>query len=260
MVRDWHEGRTVLVTGARSGIGRRIALRFAEEGAAVVDASPTADPKRGRHYDTGLSTPTAELIREAGGEATFVETDVSDPESVRETVATTVETYGGLDVLVNNAGISVPGGTRDLAIEDWRRVLGVDLDGTFFCCKYAAPHLVEAEGDVITVASVNATEGGSGPAYAAAKAAQVNLTRDLAVELGPEGVTVNAVSPGFVKTPIQDYQDEAGIAASREHTLLPRLGEPEDVANVVVFLASEQAAFVHGADVVVDGGWTAHRG
>jgi NAD(P)-dependent dehydrogenase (short-subunit alcohol dehydrogenase family) len=260
MSSDRHEGRTVVVTGASSGIGRRIAFRFAEDGAAVVCASRSNEPHSGRLYDTDVTTPTEEYIREEIGQpATFVSTDVSDPESVRALVEATVDEYGGIDVLVNNAGLYIPGDSQSTSVEDWETLLGVDLDGTYYCCKYAVPHLVEAEGDIVTVASVNATEGGSGPAYAAANAGQVNLTRDLAVELGPHGVTVNCVSPGYIKTPIQDYQDEESIETSREQTLLPRLGEPEDVANVVAFVASDEAGFVHGADIYVDGGWAAHR-
>jgi NAD(P)-dependent dehydrogenase (short-subunit alcohol dehydrogenase family) len=138
-------------------------------------------------------------------------------------------------------------------------MMGVDLDGTFFCCKFAIPYIREAEGHIINIASVNATEGGSGPAYAAANAGQVNMTRDLAVELGPDGVNVNCVSPGYIKTPMQDYQTEESIQISREQTLLPNLGEPREVATVVSFLASEDASYIHGADIYVDGGWAAHR-
>jgi NAD(P)-dependent dehydrogenase (short-subunit alcohol dehydrogenase family) len=255
-----HEDRTVIVTGASSGIGRRIALRFAEDGAAVVCASRSNEPHTGRYYDTDLTRPTEEVIRdEFDRPATFVSTDVGDPDSVERMVEATVDEFGGVDVLVNNAGTSIVGDSQSTTIEEWNRLLSVDLSGTFYCCKYAVPYLVEAEGDVVNIASVNATEGGSGPAYSAANAGQVNLTRDLAVELGPANVNVNCVSPGYVKTPIQDYQDEESIETSREQTLLPRFGEPEDVANVVAFLAGDEAGFVHGADIYVDGGWAAHR-
>jgi len=174
-------------------------------------------------------------------------------------VEETLDVYGQIDVLVNNAGISVVGDSQDTSIDDWNKMIGVDLDGTFFCCKHAIPHIKETNGDIVNIASVNATEGGSGPAYSAAKAGQVNMTRDLAVELGPENVNVNCVSPGYVKTPIQDYQDESSIAISRKQTLLPEFGEPEDIADVVTFLASEEASYIHGADIYVDGGWAAHR-
>ncbi|WP_124195987.1 SDR family NAD(P)-dependent oxidoreductase [Natrarchaeobius chitinivorans] len=260
MSSDRYEGKTVIVTGASSGIGRRIAQRFGREGANVVCASRSNEPHEGVHHDTDVSVPTEEWIRtETAGDATFVSTDVSDPDAVESMVEETVDTYGGIDVLVNNAGIYIEGDSQSTSVEDWRTLLGVDLDGTFFCCKFAIPHLKASEGAIVNVASVNATEGGSGPAYSAACAGRVNLTRDLAVELGHHGVTVNAVSPGYIKTPMQDYQDEASIERSREQTLLPHLGEPKEVADVVAFLASDEASYVHGANVPVDGGWSAHR-
>jgi NAD(P)-dependent dehydrogenase (short-subunit alcohol dehydrogenase family) len=255
-----HKGRTVIVTGASSGIGRRIATEFGDEGANVVCTSRSNEPKQGKYHDENVTVPTEELVREeTSGDATFVSTDVSDPAQVENLVEETVDTYGGIDVLVNNAGISIEGDSQSTSIEDWRTMMGVDLDGTFFCCKFAIPYIREAEGHIINIASVNATEGGSGPAYAAANAGQVNMTRDLAVELGPDGVNVNCVSPGYIKTPMQDYQTEESIQISREQTLLPNLGEPREVATVVSFLASEDASYIHGADIYVDGGWAAHR-
>jgi len=260
MSSDRHAGRTAIVTGASSGIGRRIALQFAEEGANVVCASRSNEPHQGRHHDTDLERPTEVVIQEDyEGDASFVSTDVSDPDAVEHLIEATVDRFGAIDVLVNNAGVFVEGDSQETTVEDWQFMLSVDLDGTFYCCKYAIPHLKESSGHIVNIASVNATEGGSGPAYAAANAGQVNLTRDLAVELGPHDVNVNCLSPGYVKTPIQDYQDEESIQISREHTLLPELGEPEEVATVVTFLASEEASYVHGADIYVDGGWAAHR-
>ncbi|WP_449329021.1 SDR family NAD(P)-dependent oxidoreductase [Salinigranum salinum] len=260
MSRTRHADRTVIVTGASSGIGRRIAQQFGREGANVVCASRSNEPKQGKYHDADVSVPTEEYIKtETDGDATFVSTDVSDPDTVRNLIDETVDMYDGIDVLVNNAGISVAGDSQSTSIEDWRRMIGVDLDGTFFCCKFAIPYLKASEGHIVNIASVNATEGGSGPAYAAANAGQVNLTRDLATELGADSVNVNCVSPGYIKTPIQDYQTEESIQVSREQTLLPELGEPEEVASVVTFLASEEASYIHGADIYVDGGWAAHR-
>jgi len=255
-----HQDRTVVVTGASSGIGRRIAQQFGAEGANVVCASRSNEPNTGDYYDTDLSAPTEQLINEeTPGDAIFVSTDVSDPDQVADMIDEAVDAFGGIDVLVNNAGISIVGDSQSTSVDDWRTMLGVDLDGTFFCCKFAIPHLKESSGHIVNIASVNATEGGSGPAYSAAKAGQVNLTRDLAVELGPDDVNVNCISPGYIKTPIQDYQDEESIQVSREQTLLPELGEPDEVADVVTFLASDDASYVHGADIYVDGGWAAHR-
>ncbi|WP_436935182.1 SDR family NAD(P)-dependent oxidoreductase [Halovenus marina] len=252
--------QTVIVTGASSGIGRRIAQRFGTEGANVVCASRSNEPHRGKHHDTDVSVPTEQWIdEETEGSALFVSTDVSDPDQVRNLVEETVETYGRIDVLVNNAGIFIEGDSQSTTVEEWDTLMGVDLDGTFYCCKFAIPHLKDVEGAIVNIASVNATEGGTGPAYAAAQAGRVNLTRDLAVELGEHNVNVNSVSPGYIKTPIQDYQDEESIQISREQTLLPNLGESEEVADVVAFLASDEASYVHGADILVDGGWAAHR-
>jgi NAD(P)-dependent dehydrogenase (short-subunit alcohol dehydrogenase family) len=258
---DRHAGRVVLVTGAASGIGRGVARRFGEEGATVVVADVRREPKRGERYDRDVETPTDELVRaETPGEASFVETDVSDPDEAAAAVAAAVDAHGGLDVLVNNAGVQVPGDSQSLTLEEWDRSLAVDLDGVFYCSKAAIPHLRAVEGAIVNVGSVRGLEGGGGPAYAAAKGGVVNLTRDLAVELGEANVRVNCVTPGYVKTPLQDYLTDEEVAASREHTLLPRLGLPEDVGDAAVFLASDEASFVTGVQLPVDGGWLAHSG
>jgi NAD(P)-dependent dehydrogenase (short-subunit alcohol dehydrogenase family) len=261
MQADRHTGRTVIVTGAASGIGRGIALRFGEEGANVVVADPRREPKRGDRYDTGATRPTDELVsHETPGDATYVETDVADPESVAAMVETTVETYGGVDVLVNNAGIQIVGDSQTTSVDDWQRSIEVDLGGAFYCAKHAIPHLRASEGQLINVGSVRGFEGGGGPPYAAAKGGIVNLTRDLAKELGPANVRVNCINPGYVETPLQDYLTDDDVAAAADHTLLPRFGLPRDVGDMAVFLASDEASFVTGANVPVDGGWLAHRG
>jgi len=261
MQADRHTDRTVIVTGAASGIGRGIAHRFGEEGANVVGADLRREPKQGDCYDTDATVPTAERIsEETPGDGIFVETDVSDPESVEAMVETAVETYGGVDVLVNNAGIQVIGDSQTTDIDDWHRSLDVDLSGVFYCSKYAIPHLKERSGQLINIGSVRGYEGGGGPSYAAAKGGVINLTRDLAKELGPDGVRVNCINPGYVETPLQDYLTEGDIEKSREHTLLPRFGTPEDIGDVAVFLASDEASFMTGVNVPVDGGWLAHSG
>jgi NAD(P)-dependent dehydrogenase (short-subunit alcohol dehydrogenase family) len=256
-----HTDRTVIVTGAASGIGRGVALRFGEEGADVVVADLRRDPKRGERYDTEAKVPTDEFLSdETPGDGTFVETDVADPESAKSMTEETVESYGGIDVLVNNAGIQIPGDSQATTIADWERSIGVDLDGAFYCAKYAIPSLRASEGQIINVGSVRGFEGGGGPSYAAAKGGVVNLTRDLATELGPANVRVNCIDPGYVETPLQDYLTEEDVERSADHTLLLRFGLPRDVGDAAVFLASEEAGFITGVNLPVDGGWLAHSG
>lgn len=260
MIADRHTDRTVIVTGGSSGIGRGIARRFGEEGANVAVADVRHQPKQGEYFETEVDRPTDQLIREdTDGDAMYVETDVSDPDQVEEMVATVVDRFGRIDVLVNNAGIFVPGDSQEVSPEEWQEVIGVDLDGTFYCSKFAIPHLIEQSGHIINIGSVNSSEGGGGPPYAAAKGAVPNLTRDLAVELGEHEVNVNAICPGFVETAIQDYQTDESMQEQLDHTLLPRGGTPEEIGDAAVFLASEEASFIHGQSIYVDGGWSAHR-
>lgn len=262
MQADRHAGRSVVVTGGSSGIGRGIALRFAEEGADVAVADVRRDPKQGEYFETDVETPTDAAIRErTGSDAIYVETDVSDPDAAATLVEETADAFGAVDVLVNNAGIYIPGDSQDLTPEEWHEVLGVDLDGTFFASKAAIPHLRDRSGAIVNIGSVHATEGGAGPAYPSAKAAVVNLTRDLAVELGNDAVNVNCICPGFVKTAVQDYHTEESLRREmEERTLLPGVADPEDIGDVAVWLASDEASFVHGETIYADGGWTAHRG
>ncbi|MFC7078361.1 SDR family NAD(P)-dependent oxidoreductase [Haloarcula halophila] len=256
-----HADRTVIVTGAASGIGRGIARRFGDEGANVVVADVRREPKQGARYDSDVTTPTDALIaEETAGDATYVETDVGDPDSVAAMVETAVETYGGVDVLVNNAGIQIDGDSQSTTIEEWQRSIDIDLSGAFYCAKFAVPHLVEREGQIINIGSVRGFEGGGGPPYAAAKGGVVNMTRDLAIELGPDGVRVNCINPGYIETPLQDINTDEDVAKAEEHTLVPRFGKPEDVGDAAVFLASDEAEFITGANLAVDGGWLAHSG
>lgn len=259
MKAERHPNKVVIVTGASSGIGRGIARRFAEEGANVVVADIRRDPKQGERFGIDETIATDEVIREElGGDAIYVKTDVSDPDDVHEMVEKAVDTFGGVDVLVNNAGIHIPGDSQEIDVEDWESVISVDLDGVFYCAKFAIPHLKASEGRIINIGSVNSQEGGGGPPYASAKGAIVNLTRDLAVELGDDSVTVNAICPGFIQTPIQDYLSDEEMQVQLDQTLLPYTGVPEDIGNAAVFLASDEARFITGEALYVDGGWTAH--
>lgn len=250
--------RVAVVTGGSSGIGRGIALAFAAEGARVVVADLHAAPRRGKYHETDVTTPTAQMIQAEGGTARFVQADLSDSAAVEALIAEAVSAFGGVDILVNNAGIHVPGGIRDLSLEDWDRVVGLNLRGAFVATKYALPHLCRSRcGRVIHIASVHAFGGGAGPAYAPAKAALVNLARDTALEVGSAGVTVNTICPGYIETAIQDYLTPEQIAACLERTPLPRLGRPADVAHACVFLASDEAEWITGACLTIDGGLTA---
>lgn len=249
--------RVAIVTGGSSGIGRGIALEFAKEGAKVVVADVREAPKRGKYHDQDVVTPTVAEVEKLGSEGFFVQTDMADEISVENLITTTVSHFGGLDILVNNAGVHVPGGIEKLSIADYDKVMAVNLRGLFVATKFAMPHLKKATGRVIHIASVQAFGGGGGPAYASAKAGIINLTRDNALELAPFGATVNAICPGYIETPMQDYSTEEDIQFSKEKTPLPRLGLPKDVGRAAVFFASDDAEWVTGTALPVDGGWLA---
>lgn len=251
--------KTAIVTGGSSGVGRGIALRLAEEGAAVAVGDVREAPKQGIYYDLDLETPTHEVIRERGGSATFRETDVADPDQCEALVEHAVGEFGQLDILVNNAGIHVPGDAEEISLEDYHRIIDVNLNGQFYCSRFALPALKETEGSIVNIASVHAIDGGAGPPYTATKAGVVNFTKDLATHFGDDNVNANAVCPGFIETPMQDYLSEEEIEGAREHTSLPRFGTPEDIGNAVAFLASDEADWITGTALYVDGGWTAHR-
>ncbi|MDE2832818.1 MAG: 3-oxoacyl-ACP reductase FabG [Gemmatimonadota bacterium] len=249
--------RVAIVTGASSGIGRGIALALAREGAHVAVADIQEAPKKGIYHDTDLTTSTVEEIEKRGGKGIFVQTDVSDDESVRNLIERTVSEFGKLDILINNAGITIPGGIEETTIADYDTVMGVNLRALYVASKLAMPHLKKPSGRIIHIASVQSFGGGGGPAYAASKAGVVNLTRDTALELAPFGATVNAICPGYIETPIQDYLTSQEIEDCRVKTPLPRLGLPSDIGNAAVFFASDAAAWITGTALPVDGGWMA---
>jgi len=249
------EEDTVIVTGATSGIGREIALRFAEAGAFVLNADIEEDPK-----DADL--PTHERIREDGGEATYVETDVSDPEQLSAVVEEARE-YGGVDVMVNNAGLFVGGGLLDVSPEEFDRIFGVNARGVFFGCQAAAEDMIDrgVEGSIINTASISSWHAQREQVqYDATKGAVKMITRGAALELADHGIRVNGVGPGQIATEfIEDWSEEAPEAAREEEFIKPiplsRAGYPEDVAGAALFLASDDAAYISGEIVMVDGGW-----
>ena len=252
------EDRVAIVTGGSSGIGRGVAVEFAREGAHVSVADVQEAPKQGKYHDQDVTTPTVVELEGLGRRGLFVQTDMGSEEDVASLVEKTVDTFGRLDIIVNNAGIHIPGDSQTLSVADWDRVVGVNFRGLFLLTKFAVPHLKRSPaGRIINIASVHAFRGGGGPAYAPAKAAVVNLTRDTAVEVAADGVTANTICPGYIETPIQDYLTEEQIQAAREKTPLPRLGLPRDIGRACVFFASDDAEWVTGTALPVDGGWLA---
>ena len=253
------KNRVAVVTGGSSGIGRGICLEFAREGAQVVVADIQEDPKRGKYHEQTTITPTRVEVEKLGAKVIFIQADISDEGSVRNLIERTLAHFGNLDILVNNAGIHIPGNSQELSVKEWDSVIGLNLRGLFLTTKYGVPHLKASHaGRIINIASVHAFGGGGGPAYAPAKAAVVNLARDAAVELGRDNITVNTICPGYIETAIQDYLTPDQIEECRRRTPLPRLGLPKDIGRACVFLASDDASWITGAALTVDGGWCAH--
>jgi NAD(P)-dependent dehydrogenase (short-subunit alcohol dehydrogenase family) len=248
------QGKVAIITGAGSGMGRVAAGMFAGQGARVVVAE--AGEAAGHE--------TVRLVEEAGGEASFVRTDVSDEASSRAMVDHALATYGRIDILYNNAGV-MPEADRsvvDTDVETWDRVMAVNVRGVFLACKYAIPAMVEqGSGSIINIASFVALVGCSVPqdAYTASKGAVLSLTRSLAVQFGPKGIRANAICPGPVETPmLMDWlvKDDAAKQVRLARNPTGRFGRPEEVANMAIYLASDESRWTNGASLVVDGGIT----
>ena len=246
------DGKVALVTGAASGIGWATARRMAEEGARVVLSDLDGDR---------LAQRVAELEAQR---AMAVATDVSELEACGAMVAQTMERFGRLDILVNNAGIGGYGRVGELDPEQWRRVLAVDLDAVFYGSRAAMPHLVASgRGAIVNTASISGLGGDYGfSAYNAAKAGVINLTRTMAIDYAREGLRVNSVSPGLVITPLASvlHENNALMAEYAERVPMGRGARPEEIAAAICFLASDDASYVTGCNLVVDGGLTAHTG
>lgn len=244
--------RVAVITGAGGGIGRACAREFAQEGARVLIADINL---------TGAQE-TLKQIQLAGGDAVVVKTDVANPESVQNLVAATLIAYPQVDVLLNNAAIQVNKTVEDTTVEEWNRETAVNLGGVFLCSKFFLPHLRKARGAIINMASVNGFFVEPMCAgYCATKAAIIGLTKAMAIDHGKEGIRVNCICPGYIDAGLawgyfeaQPDPVAARAAAGKLHALW-RIGKPEEVARVAVFLASDGASFMTGSAVVVDGGF-----
>lgn len=250
------DGQVAIVTAGGSGIGAATALRFAEEGAAVVVADLSG--KRAAAITTQISA--------AGGKATPIKMDASDPDGMQATIRLALDTYAGLDVMFNNAGHGKPARIENTSLESWQRTLAVSLTATFLGIKYSLPALRErGKGAIVNTASVSGLVGDYGmSAYNAAKAGVVNLTRAAALENARYNIRVNCVCPGAIDTRVAqllggERAGEFRRAQARVHPL-GRMGNPEEVAHTVLFLASDAASFITGQALAVDGGLTAHTG
>lgn len=241
-------GRVAVVTGAARGLGRAVAEALAGAGAKVACVDIRED----------LLSDTVGAIRNAGGTAEPIACDVTDSEGVAQAVQKVVDLWGGLHILVNNAGITRDNLCVRMKDEDWDAVLNINLRGTFLFTRAACKPLMKSRnGRIINMASVSGVSGNAGQVnYSASKAGVIGLTKTMAKELASRNVTVNAVAPGFIATEMAAKLGEEVLEAVKKETPLGRLGEPRDIADAVLFLASEGASFVTGHVLTVDGGLT----
>jgi len=250
------EGKAILVTGASSGIGRAIALRFAKEGARLVLADVTEQVREG-------GTPTHQLLE--GHECYFVQTDISCEDDAQRAVDAVVSHFGRIDVLVNNAAVGIGTPLHETSLADWNRALWINLTGTFLVSRAAVRRMLEQDmvGDVRgRIVNISSQHGmiacPEDIAYGTSKAGVVYMTRQIAVDYAQHGIICNAVAPGKILTGKTGRAVEPRwIEYSRARTPMPRLGRPEDVASAALFLASDEATYITGENLMVDGGWMA---
>ena len=246
------QDKVTLITGGGGGMGRVAARMFAAEGARLVVAE----------FDAAAGQETVRLVREAGGQASYVEADVTSETDARTMVEHSLVTYGRLDCLYNNAGVmpEADHSVVDTDVSTWDRVMAVNVRGVFLGCKYAIPAMIEGGGgSIINIASFVALVGCSVPqdAYTASKGAVLSLTRSLAVQFGPQGVRSNAICPGPVDTPLlMDWlvKDEEARRVRLARNPTGRFGKPEEIVQLAIYLASDESRWTNGASLVVDGG------
>lgn len=248
---DRLKDKVAIVTGAGSGIGRAIAQTFAKEGAKVIVAD----------FNEETAGETVEMITKNGGQAKASKTDVSSDEQVKAMVQLAVDEFGGLDVLVNNAGVFLTADLASTTDEIWQKTIDVDLKGVFLGIRAAVPAMEKrGKGKIVSTASIAGLVGfQNSVAYCAAKGGVVNMTRELALDLASKKININAIAPGIIKTNMTTdiLKDEKTAEGMVAQTPIGRLGEPEDIAWAAVYLASDESDFVTGHTLVVDGGWTA---
>ena len=251
MTKYSYEGKVAIVTGGGSGIGESCAHLFAQSGASVVIAD----------FDEAGGQRVTDALIGLGAKASFFKADVSDPEQTQAMVEHAVSTFGGLHVAVNNAGIGgVQAPTGEQPIDSWRQVIDVNLNGVFYCIRYEIPAmLASGGGSIVNMASVLGSVGfANSPAYVAAKHGVVGLSKAAAIEYSAQGVRINSVGPGFIHTPLLDANlDEETLQVIGTMHPIQRLGTPEEVANLVGFLCSDDASFCTGGYYLVDGAYTA---